>query len=113
MAGFILIIKASIFFFTASMSLFTKLLGGMSNGTLLGVLSSFSSLGPAAAQLLFAEEALTLFGSFKYAAFGAPVVLATAIVVHPWYWKRLDPDREFTRVLLREYESINSREHHA
>lgn len=108
--GFILIIKASIFFFTASMSLFTKLLGIMSNGTLLGILSSCSALGPAAAQLLFAERMLTVFGTFGYAAFGAPVVLAMVIVIHPWFWSRLDPDREFTRVLLREYNSINSQE---
>jgi hypothetical protein len=75
-AGYIIIIKASIFFFNASMSLFTKLLGGMTSGILLGVLSSVSALGPAVAQIFFADIMLARFGSFSFGIFGLPVLVA-------------------------------------
>jgi MFS family permease len=103
-AGFIIIIKASIFFFTASMSLFTKLLGGMTSGILLGVLSSASALGPAVAQIFFTDIMLARFGSFSFGVFGLPVLVALGLVLWPWFWTRLDASREFIRKLLEEYD---------
>jgi hypothetical protein len=106
-AGFVLCIKASVFFFTAAMSLFTKLLGGgMLSGAWLGVLSSLSALGPAIAQLLFAHLALESFGGWTYGVYGVPAVLALCMVAFPWYWKRLDSDREFTRRLVEGYAAL-------
>lgn len=72
--GFILIIKASIFFSTASMSLFTKVLGRMSTSMLLGLLSSGSSIGPAVAQLLVSGHIVQLFGSYWLGVFAMPAV---------------------------------------
>lgn len=106
-AGFVLMIKASIFFFTSSMSLFTKLLGRMSSGLLLGFLSSMSALGPAVAQLAFADYILQLFGTFSYGLFALPVVCATMLVVAPWFWTRLDPDREFNQALHSEFDRVH------
>jgi MFS family permease len=105
--GFIVIIKASIFFFTATMSLFTKLLGGMTSGILLGILSSVSAVGPALAQLFFTDYMLARFGSLGFGLFGLPVVFALCLVLWPWFWTRLDPTREFTRKFLDEYEALH------
>jgi len=104
--GYILMIKASIFFFTSVMSLFTKLLGDMSSGTLVGVLSSLSALGPALAQLFFARYILSYAGTFWFGVFGLPVLFAMAMIMYPWFWQRLDPEREFVTKLLHSYHSI-------
>lgn len=103
--GFILLIKASIFFFTAAMSLFTKLLGPgvLLSGVLIGVLSSVSALGPALGQLFFAETMMGYFGTWKFGIFIAPVLLSTGLVIWPWFWTRLDSDREFSRRVRAEY----------
>lgn len=107
-AGFILIIKASIFFSTASMSLFTKVLGPMSTSSLLGVLASASNIGPAVAQIALADHIVSWFGSFGYAAFAIPAILSFAFILYPKYWKRLNPGREFTRLLMIEAQRKNS-----
>lgn len=100
--GFMLVIKASLFFSTASMSLMTKLLGSLSSSTLLGFLSSASNIGPAAAQIALSGRILQLFGSFQFGLFGVPALLSMAAVAHPWYWKRLDASREFSRLVVAE-----------
>lgn len=106
-AGFILIIKASIFFSTASMSLFTKVLGPMSTSSLLGILASASNIGPAVAQIALADHIVNWFGSFAYAAFSIPAALSFVFIVHPKYWKRLNPGREFNRLLMTEAQRKN------
>jgi len=107
--GYMLVFKATIFFWTASMSLFTKLLGPMSNGTLLGILSSAAQIGPALAQFFFAEWTFKVFGTARYASFAIPVAISTALVVWPAYWRRMDSDDEFTHVLLSQYEILQSK----
>lgn len=107
--GFTVLSKAGIFFYTTSTTLFTKILGGMSNGALLGFLSSFSCIGRVGTQFYLAEKALTYFGSFSYALFGLPILLVLALVCWPRFWEQLDPDREFNRVLCAEYEIARSR----
>jgi len=102
--GFILMMKASTFFWTCSMSLASKLLGPMSNRTILGMLSAGTSIGPAIGQLFFAELTVELFGSYLYVLIGIPILFAIILVRWPSFWKKLDPDREFTRVLFSEYE---------
>eukprot|EP00177_Eucheuma_denticulatum_P001658 GFKZ01002985.1.p1 GENE.GFKZ01002985.1~~GFKZ01002985.1.p1 ORF type:complete len:589 (-),score=63.27 GFKZ01002985.1:540-2210(-) len=100
--GFMLIVKASIFFSTASMSLFTKVLGDMTSSSLLGVLASMSNVGPAVAQIALANHIVRLFGSFGFGLFAIPAVVSLGLVLHPKYWRRLDPGREFTRLLMVE-----------
>lgn len=108
-AGFVLLIKASVFFGTASMSLFTKLLSsGLSGGFHIGLLSSISALGPALAQLFFAEKMLSLFGGWSFGVFVLPVAFAFGLVLWPWYWKRLDSDFEFARRVREEYAASHS-----
>jgi hypothetical protein len=108
--GFVICIKASIFFFTSSMSLFTKLLGGgMLSGAWLGILSSLSALGPAVAQLFFASHAFKSFGSWGYGVYGLPALVAMGMVLWPWYWMRLDSDREFNRRVVEGYAAIRTR----
>lgn len=102
--GFMLIIKASIFFSTASMSLFTKLLGAMSTSSLLGLLSSASSVGPAVAQIVLSRTIIELFGSYSFGWFGIPAVVSLGLVVWPRYWKQLDPESEFAQLVTREAE---------
>jgi len=77
------------------MSLFTKLLGPMSNGSLLGILSSAAQIGPALAQFFFAEWTFKVFGSVRYAVFATPVAISTLMVIWPPSWRRLDSDGEF------------------
>lgn len=100
--GFLLIIKASIFFSTASISLFTKLLGPMSSSMLLGVLSSVSNVGPAFAQILLSSHIVRYFGGYVFGLFMVPAALSMLLILYPWYWKRLDPNREFTRLVLEQ-----------
>lgn len=107
--GYILIIKASIFFFTSAMSLFTKLLGNMSSGALLGMLSSLSALGPALAQIFFADRILQDFGSFKVGLFVFPLVIGFVLVLWPWFWTRLDSDREFSSMVRLQYDRLHPR----
>ena len=95
--GFILIIKASIFFSTASMSVFTKVLGQMSTSTLLGLLSSGSSVGPAVAQVVVSGHIVQLFGSYWFSVFAIPAVISLGFVLWPTYWKRLDPQFGFSQ----------------
>jgi uncharacterized membrane protein YgcG len=104
-AGYVLLIKASIFFFTAAMSLFTKLLGRgrLLSGTLIGLLSSVSAVGPAAAQLFFADRMVGAFGGWGFGVFVAPVLVATGLVCWPRAWARLDASREFNQALLDGY----------
>lgn len=100
--GYLLIIKASIFFTTASMSLFSKTLGpAMSSHSLLGLLAAAQSLGPAVAQLLFASSVIAMFGSPHFAVLALPVVFAVAVIVWPNTWTWLDPDSKRS-VLIRQ-----------
>lgn len=101
-AGFVLIIKASIFFSTASMSLFTKLLGSMGSASLIGFLASGSSVGPAVAQIILSDHIVRLFGSFWFGLFAVPAVIGVAMVLWPNTWECLDPGLEFHRLLTRE-----------
>lgn len=103
-AGFLLIIKASIFFSTASMSLFTKLLGPMSTSSLLGVLASASSIGPAVTQILLSSRIVNWFGGWSFALFGIPALTSFAAILWPTQWRKLDPSREFARLVTREAE---------
>jgi len=104
-AGFMLLVKASRFFSAGSISLCSKLLGPMSNGTFLGILSSVGQLGPAISQIFFTQLSLDLFGSFYYAFIGFPVLVAILLIIWPSTWIKLDSEREFLKVLFREYES--------
>ncbi|KAJ8906038.1 hypothetical protein NDN08_002538 [Rhodosorus marinus] len=97
--GNILIIKASIFFFTSAMSLFTKILGPLSGGPMIGILSSVAAVGPAIAQLLALRLVLTIYGTYWYLLFSVPAVLGFFLVAHPWFYATLDPDREFIKQL--------------
>lgn len=106
--GFMLIIKASIFFSTASMSLFTKLLGSMSSSSLIGLLASGSNVGPAVAQILLADHIVKLFGSFSFGLFSIPAIVSLGFIVHPLWWKRLDPRREFNQLLLTEARQLQA-----
>lgn len=103
-AGYVLLVKASIFVYTASMSLFTRLLGEMSNGTLLGILSSIQALGYCVVQFTFGMRTLQLFGTFRIAIAGIPIFFGVLTMLSPIFWKQLDPEREFVHVLLREYD---------
>lgn len=100
--GFLLIIKASMFFWTTSESLTSKLLGPMSSGTLLGLVSSASEIGPAIAQIAFSKGTVSVFGTYKYGLIAIPLIVAILMVVTKW--EKLDHDREFTRALFREYD---------
>lgn len=102
--GFVLMMKASTFFWTCSMSLASKLLGPMSNRIILGMLSAGSSIGPAIGQLFFAELTVELFGTYRYVLIGIPLLFAIMLVTWPFFWNKLDPERDFTRQLFREYE---------
>lgn len=103
--GFILVNKASRFFYAASMSLASKLLGPMASGTHIGMLSSAGQIGPAVSQLFFAKLSVNYFGTNFYGLIGIPVVFAIALTTYPTYWKSLDPSREYVKVLFREYEN--------
>lgn len=102
--GFLLIIKASIFFTTATLSLFTKLLGSMSTSALLGILASASAVGPALAQILVSERILAWFGTWSFALFALPAAGSIVTVLLPRQWSRLDPDREFSTLVTHEAE---------
>uniref|UniRef100_A0A7S0G3Y8 Major facilitator superfamily (MFS) profile domain-containing protein n=1 Tax=Rhodosorus marinus TaxID=101924 RepID=A0A7S0G3Y8_9RHOD len=97
--GNILIIKASIFFFTSALSLFTKILGPLSGGAWIGILSSVAAVGPAVAQLLALRLVLTIYGTYWYFLFCVPAVLGFFLVAYPWFYKYLDPNREFIQQL--------------
>ncbi|PXF41815.1 hypothetical protein BWQ96_08463 [Gracilariopsis chorda] len=100
--GFMLIIKASVFFITACMSLFTKVLGTLSSSALIGLLASGSSVGSALAQVLIGDYIAQFFGGFKFVFFSLPAVVGMAAIVIPRYWKRLDPNCEFTKLIAEE-----------
>lgn len=93
------------------MSLFTKLLGRgqLLSGTLMGALSSVAALGPALAQLFFADYMMNLFGTWKFGMFMLPVLVATALVCTPFFWQRLDPDREFSKAVRDGYGAAHPR----
>ncbi|CAN8062662.1 unnamed protein product [Agarophyton chilense] len=95
--GFMLIIKASIFFSTASMSLFTKVLRSLSSSALIGLLASGSSVGPAIAQLLVSDHIVQFFGGFKFALFSVPAIIGLLMILWPQYWNRLNPNCDFVR----------------
>lgn len=102
--GFLLIIKASIFFSTASMSLFTKVLGPMSTSALLGLLASASSIGPAITQILLSSHIVRWFGSFLFAIFAVPAMCSLAAILWPSHWRRLDHTCEFISLVTHEAE---------
>lgn len=108
--GFLLIIKASIFFSTAGMSLFTKLLGSMSTSTLLGLLASGSSIGPAVAQIVFSRHIVETFGSLWFGIFSVPAVITMGAILWPSRWRKLDPSGEFTELVTHEAEMQQNEE---
>lgn len=110
-AGFIFISKASMFTMTASTTLFMKLLGGMANGTLLGFLSSLTSLSCIPTEFYFAKMTLSYFGTFSYAIFALPIAVSLGLVLWPGFWHQLDPDSEFIRNLLAEYDRVRAHVH--
>lgn len=102
--GFLLIIKASIFFSTASMSLFTKILGPMSTSYLLGLLASSAAVGPAIAQILLSNKIINWFDSYLFGLFALPAVASLIAIIWPSSWRRLDPSCEYTRLVTEEAE---------
>lgn len=106
--GFLLIIKASIFFSTASMSLFTKILGPMSTSYLLGLLASSASIGPAIAQILLSNRIINWFDSFIFGLFALPAVASLLAILWPPYWRRLNPSCEYVRLVTEEAEHLRA-----
>lgn len=101
-AGFILVVKGSMFFVPASLSLFTKVLGRMCNGALIGWLWSFASIGPAVVQVIMSDEIVGWFGEWTFAVFALPALAVFAMVLSPYGWAMVDPDSELTRLVVRE-----------
>lgn len=107
--GYLLIIKASIFFSTASMSLFTKVLGPMSTSSLLGLLASSAAIGPAVVQILLSDLIINWFGSFKFGLFALPGIASLLAILYPMQWRRLDSNCEYTTLVTREAEVLQSK----
>mmetsp|Transcript_3766 Transcript_3766/g.11227 ORF Transcript_3766/g.11227 Transcript_3766/m.11227 type:complete len:559 (-) Transcript_3766:1753-3429(-) len=97
--GFILIVKASICFFTSAVSLFSKIIGPVGGGALIGTLSSLSAAGPALAQLLAMRVLLAWFGKPQFMLFMLGTVVGLGFVLYPWFWTRLDDERPWLQNL--------------
>lgn len=108
--GFLLIIKASIFFSTASMSLFTKILGPMSTSYLLGLLASCASVGPALAQILLSDKIVKWFGFYRFGLFALPAIASLLAIIWPPNWRKLDPSCEYVQLITEEAEHQQSPE---
>lgn len=101
-AGFILVAKGSMFFVPASLSLFTKVLGRMCSGALIGWLWSFASIGPAVVQVIMSNEIVEWFGGWAFGVFAIPALAVFVVVLSPYGREMLDPDSELTRLVVRE-----------
>lgn len=86
-AGFIMCIKASNFFLTATFSAFTKVAGGKKPGKQIGYLWSVCSIGPAVIQFCFASVLVNSFGSWGFGVCALPVLAGFLLVFHPWGWQ--------------------------
>lgn len=106
--GFLLVIKASIFFSTASMSLFTKILGPMTTSYLLGLLASSASVGPALAQILLSNRIIIWFGSYRFGLFAIPAIASLLAIIWPSSWRKLDPECEYVQLVTEEAEHHQS-----
>lgn len=98
--GFLLIIKASMFFITASVSLFSKLLGGMTTSSSIGILMSAQTAGQAAAQVLLGSVIVKWFGGWNVVWFALPAVAGAIFIASGW--KGMDPNEEGIRAVTEE-----------
>lgn len=81
--GYIMVIKASSFVTTSTISLFTKVMGPLSSTKTLGYLWSASNFLPAVVQLLFPKQIVATFSSWAFSIFVIPTAVAACMVVSP------------------------------
>lgn len=97
-AGYVLVLKASMFFVPTTISLFTKIMGELNHGiTSLAWLWSIANLSPALVQLLMSSEIVDWYGTWRFAMFAVPCLLATIGVATPLGWGLLDSEAELGR----------------
>lgn len=99
-AGYILVVKATVFCSTAAISLFTKILGPLCSAKTIGNLWGMSSLAPALIQIVFSSEIVSLFSTWNFAVFVLPALLALSIVIIPSGWNILDETSQETKSVL-------------
>lgn len=99
-AGYILVVKATVFCSTATISLFTKILGPLCSAKTIGNMWGMSSLAPALIQIVFSSEIVTMFSTWNFAVFALPALLALSIVVIPSGWNILDESSQETKSVL-------------
>lgn len=95
--GYLLVIKASAFFNTATISLFTKVLGPMGSAKNLGYVWSIANVLPAVVQISFASQIVGLFSTWKFSLFLVPIIIALSMTLCPAGWLLLDPSSDYAR----------------
>jgi len=93
--GFICVIKASIFFFTSIMSLFSKILGPYASGGMFGTIGAMSAIGPAIATGVSGPLINKTFDTWYFPLLGIPAIVASILLLI--MFKRLNPERDFVK----------------
>lgn len=88
-------VKATIFFTTVSVSVFSKVIGPYYNHSYVGYLWTCAMLGPAMAQGVFSGLIVPLYGSWSFGLFGLPTVFAMIAILTPTFWPCLDPKEQY------------------
>ena len=88
--GYVLILKASVFFVTAILSLVTKTVNNRKRSMALGYIWSVAGIGPAITQLLLREMVIDVWRSWKFAMMIGPGVVGLIMTIYPKWWEKMD-----------------------
>ncbi|KAL6076456.1 hypothetical protein QOT17_002995 [Balamuthia mandrillaris] len=87
--GYDLVTEASMLYYTASMSLFSKQMGKGADGFLMALINIAGSLGPAIGSLVGGHLLLRLYATPYFLLFTVPALLGFALFLLPCFYKRL------------------------
>lgn len=92
--GYAITVKATLFFTTISMSLFSKIVGRYYNHSYAGYLWTCAMLGPALAQGVLSKWLVPMYGSHSFGMFALPTVVALFVVLSPKFRGYVDASRQ-------------------
>lgn len=81
--GYAITVKATLFFTTICVSVFSKVVGRYYNHSYVGYLWTCTMLGPAVAQGIVSRWIVSMYGSHSFGLFALPTVVALFVILSP------------------------------
>eukprot|EP00048_Salpingoeca_helianthica_P020129 m.4969 g.4969 ORF g.4969 m.4969 type:complete len:212 (-) comp4420_c0_seq1:702-1337(-) len=102
LVGYVLLLKGAIFVLTATITLFTQLVGRRCTPGMVGLLACMYAIGMAVGAVVGGNTLLPLYNEWIFVVFSAGAALSALMVVVPPWYQRLDPNAPLLHLLSGE-----------